>query len=539
MYQADVVVIGGGLAGMVTTLELLDAGKSVVMLDSAPAERWGGLAKLSFGGVFFVNSPEQKKSGFSDSVELALTDWYNYAEFEDDAIWPKRWAEAYVTNSLRDVRQWMMDRGVKFLFAVNWTERGYFVPGNSVPRFHIAWGTGEGITDAMIERIEAHPNRSKLTVHFDHRVEDLVSEGGQFVGCHGVTTAGQAFEARGEAVVIAAGGIAGNLDKVREVWPTEWGTPPRDMLNGSILEADGHLLERAEAAGANVTHLSNMWNYAAGIAHPQPHFENHGLSMVPGKSALWVNYRGRRFNDPPLVGAYDTHFLIDRIVREEKKYSWTVMNFKIAAKEFAISGAEHNPAVRNKQFLKFVMGLLRGKADMVQDFIENCEDFVAAGSVAELADKMNGVTGTNDVDAATLAREIAAYDANIARGKTGMNDDQLRRIEHCRKYRGDRLRTCKFAQIDDRSNYPLIAIRNRIITRKSLGGLQVDLAGRVLTQAGEPMPGLYAAGEACGFGGGGMHGKRALEGTFLGGCIYSGQVVARGIVEGRSADQNA
>ena len=532
-YKAEVVVIGGGLAGMVTALELLDAGKSVVLLDAATRERFGGLALWSFGGMFFVDSPEQRKNGIKDSVELAMDDWVRYGELDPNDVWPYRWAEAYVNRCTEEVRNWLAERDVEFFRAVNWTERGYYVPGNSVPRFHIVWGTGEGIVLPLIPRLAAHEKAGRLKLHFGHRVTDLTTEGGTVVGCHG--TAGErTFDARAEAVVIAAGGIAGNHDKVRALWPRDqWGEPPEVMLNGSIPEADGLLLDRAESLGANLTHLEKMWNYAAGVRHWAPLFDNYGLSLVPGKSALWMNYEGRRFVDPPLVGSYDTLMLVDRICREKKKHSWLVMNRKIADKEFAISGAEFNQAVREKKLLKFAVRLLKGNGDQVQEFIDHCPDFVTANNVPELAGKMNALMGNDDVDAELLEREIARYDAAIARGPKLHNDDQLRRIAHVRQYLGDRLRTCNMAPIVDSSSMPLVAIRTQILTRKSLGGIQVDLDAKVLGRGGEPIPNLFAVGESCGFGGGGMHGKRALEGTFLGGCVYSGRMAARAILSGQ------
>jgi len=532
-YEAEIVVIGGGLAGMVAALELLDAGKSVVLLDRAPRDRFGGLARWSFGGIFFVDSPEQRKNGIKDSVDLAMRDWVRYGELDPNDVWPYRWAEAYVNRCTEEVRGWLAERDVSLFRAVNWTERGYFVPGNSVPRFHIVWGTGEGIVLALIPRLEEHEKAGRLRLYFDHSVESLTQEGGTVVGCQGTNGAGT-FEARGDAVVIAAGGIAGNHDKVRSVWPRdEWGEPPELMLNGAMAEVDGRLMNLAEDLGANITHLEKMWNYAAGVRHWEPLFPNHGLSLVPAKSPLWMNYQGRRFVDPPLVGSFDTLLLVDRICREKKKYSWQVMNRRIANKEFAVSGAEFNQAVREKKLIAFILRLLRGNGEQVQEFIDHCPDFVTAGSVPELAEKMNVVAGSNDVDADLLEREIADYDANIERGTKLQNDDQLRRIAHCRQYLGDRLRTCNNAKIVDPKSMPLIAIRTQILTRKSLGGIQVDLDARVLDKESNPIPNLFAVGEACGFGGGGMHGKRALEGTFLGGCVYSGRVAARAINTGQ------
>lgn len=534
-YRADVVVIGGGLAGIATALELLEARKSVVMLEWAGPDRFGGLARHSFGGMFFVGSPEQRLSGIHDSVTLALDDWLTYGELGPDDVWPRRWAEAYVSRCLEDVRGWTKRWGVRYFPAVNWTERGYFVPGNSVPRFHIVWGTGVGLVDPLAAALRGHANAHGLQILFGHRVDELVTEGGHFVGCAGSTADGNPFEARGDAVVLASGGIAGSLDKVRKHWPRDLGEPPETLLNGSFPEADGRLIDAAERRGARVTHLSKMWNYAAGVRHWRPMHELHGLSLVPMKSPLWVNAEGRRFVDPPLVGSFDTLHLMERVCREPKRYSWQVLNWRIARKELAVSGAEFNPAVRDRKLLGFLATLLFGNEPLVRDFVDNCPDFVTAGNVPELAAKMNAITGGDDVDAELLAREIHRYDANVRRPRSLQNDDQLRRIAHARQYRGDRLRTCAAAPLLDPNALPLIAIRLQIVTRKSLGGLQVDLEGRVLDRAGEPLSGLYAAGEACGFGGGGVHGKRALEGTFLGGCIFSGRVAARSIATGRGA----
>jgi len=530
-YGADVVVVGAGLAGMVTALDLLDGGRRVVLLDRAPEARLGGLARLSFGGLFFVDSPEQRRGRIRDSVELALADWFAYGELDEDDVWPRRWVEAFVSRVTPDVRGWLHERGVRFFPAVNWTERGWFVPGNSVPRFHLAWGCGEGIVGPLVERLERHPQRASLDLRFDHRVEDFIVTDGRFTGCHGQGPEGE-FEAHGDAVVLASGGLAGSLEQVRRHWAPSLGTPPDLLLNGSHEEADGLLIDAARRAGASVTHLEKMWNYAAGVHHWRPRFAHDGLSLVPGKSGLWLNYQGRRFEDPPLVGSYDTLALIERICREAKKYSWQVLNYRIARRELAVSGAEFNPTIREHRTVAFLLRLLFGDREMVDDFVTHCPDFVTAGTVPALAEKMNALAGSDDVDAEALAETIARYDANIARGMAYQNDDQLRRIAHARRYRGDRLRTCKSARILDPKGLPLIAIRLGILTRKSLGGIVVDDQARVLAPDGRRLDGLYAVGEACGFGGGGMHGKRALEGTFLTGCVFSGRTAARSLLTG-------
>jgi predicted oxidoreductase len=537
-HVGEAVVIGGGIAGIVTALELCDHKKKVILLDRTSEDRFGGLAKMSFGGLFFVGSPEQRLMGIKDSVELALRDWMSYGQFGAEDVWPRKWAEAYVSQSLERIRGYLIRRGVGFFPAVNWTERGYFVPGNSVPRFHIGWGTGEGVVKPLIAALREHVTAGRLTLLFDHTVDDLLSEGGRFAGARGVDAGGHEFTARGENVVIAAGGLAGNLDKVRAHWPPSLGKPPEFMVNGSMPEADGRFFDIAARHGANVTHLEHMWNYAAGVRHWKPRWPLHGLSLVPGKSAIWVNHRGVRFKDPPLVGSYDTLALLEQICAQPKPYSWQILNYRILRRELAVSGAEHNPDVRDKNVFRFLKNIFFGNDTLATEFLDNCPDFLRADALPELVAKMNELAGTNDVDLATLEDELRSYDANIDRGPKLHNDDQIRRIVHARQYRGDRLRTCNLQKILDPGAGPLVAIRLSVLTRKSLGGLQTDLHGRVLSPAGSPLPGLYAAGEAAGFGGGGMHGRRALEGTFLGGGIFSGQAVAESIAKGRGIDGN-
>ncbi|HLG14097.1 MAG TPA: FAD-binding dehydrogenase [Blastocatellia bacterium] len=532
-YNADVVVIGGGLAGIAAALELLDNNKSVVLIERAAEEKFGGLARVSFGGIFVVGSDEQKRAGIKDSPDLALRDWIAYGELGEADVWPRRWAEAYITQSRDEVRGWLRERDVTFFPVVNWVERGLHEPGNSVPRFHMVWGTGQGLVLGLLKVLYAHPRRDKLQLHFQHRVTNLIRTAGRFTGCVGVDeTTGREFTATGDCVVIAAGGIAGNLDMVRKNWYKPWGKPPEQLLNGSHPEADGAMLEMVRSAGGRVTHLDKMWNYAAGVHHWKPQHEHHGLSLVPPKSALWVNYEGRRMGPPHLVTAFDTRYLVETICKQKKKYSWQILNWRIAKRELAVSGSEFNHAIRDQKRLRFLLGLLLGNPSLVREFIDNCPDFVTANSVPELVEKMNALAGTTDVDAKLLAEEIRLYDEQIGRGPAFHNDDQLRRIAHARQYRGDRVRTCKFARIDDPKARPLIAIREFILTRKSLGGIQTDLSSRVLDASGEPIAGLYAVGEAAGFGGGGIHGLRSLEGTFLGGCIFSGRLAAAAIVNG-------
>jgi predicted oxidoreductase len=226
---------------------------------------------------------------------------------------------------------------------------------------------------------------------------------------------------------------------------------------------------------------------------------------------------------------FDAYHALERMCEDERKYSWLVCNWKIACRELDVSGSEHNPLIREKRLIRFVTSVLTGKPNLVRYFVEHCPDFVTADSLHELARGMNELTGTNDVDAELMESEVRRYDDNLARGKSLWNDDQIRRIAQLRNWRGDRLRTAKFTQITDPKAGPLIAVKLQPMARKSLGGIQTDLESRALDKSGNPIPGLYAVGEAAGFGGGGLHGKRSLEGTFLGGCVFSARLAAKSI----------
>jgi len=527
------VIAGGGIAGIVAALELLDRGRRVVLLDRDTEARFGGLARESFGGIFMVDTPHQRRLGIRDSADLALRDWHSVAHFGDEDAWPRRWAEAYVNRSLEDVYHWLRQRDVKFFPVVHWVERGLFEPGNSVPRFHMAWGTGQRLVECLLERLLDHPARDRLRLCFGHRVRALATTAGAVTGCTGTVEAtGEEFEAMGEAVVAATGGICGDLERVRQTWYEPWGEPPEVLLNGAHRYGTGEVHDLVAGLGGLLTHLDLQWHYAAGVHHPDPDRELHGLSLVPPKSALWVNAEGRRIGPVPLVAGYDTRFLVEQVCRQPGQISWQVMNWKIAAKELAVSGSEFNEAIRDRRPLLFLKNLLLGNHDLISRLVEHCEDFVVADTLEELVAKMNALTGADTVDGDLLESEIRRYDDNIDRGPKLHNDEQLRRIAHARQYRGDRVRTCAFQKILDPRARPLLAVRQFILARKSLGGILTDLQSRVLSAGGRPIPGLWAIGEAAGFGGGGIHGRGALEGTFLGSCILTGQSAARSIVEG-------
>lgn len=534
-YSSDGVIVGGGLAGVVAALELLDAGKRVALIDRASEAELGGLAKESFGGILFVDTPEQRRAKVKDSPEIALRDWLSFGEFGRDPEaerWPRRWAEAYVNEST-ELYAWLRARGLSFLPMPLWVERGLDGNGNSVPRWHVTWGTGQELAGVLAKRLLAHPRRDALSLHFDHRVESLVEEAGRIVGCRGVGEAdGVEFEARGGAVLVAAGGINGDIDRVRASWHRDWGTPPATILNGAHRFADGTLHDAVGRAGGRVANLDRMWNYAGGVHHWKPRKPHHGLSLVPPRSALWLDAAGRRLGPQPQVSGFDTRSLVTQICATERQYSWQVLNRRIALKELAVSGAEFNPSIRAKSMVRFLRDILLGNRWLLGQLMDHCIDFVSAPTLAGLVDRMNALQGDDAVRLENVREAVAAYDDQVRAGPAS-TDPQVRRIAQLRAWRGDRLRTCAFQPIGDAKAMPFIAIREFVISRKSLGGIETDLDSRVLDTRGEPIPGLFAAGEAAGFGGGGMCGLRSLEGTFLGGCIHTARRAASGI--GRSS----
>ncbi len=534
--QADVIIVGGGIAAITAALDLLSFGQKVLIIERGKAQNFGGMAQWSFGGMFFVNSPIQKRVGIKDSEDLALSDWLSAAEFEPDEVLPRQWAEAYVQHTTPTTFAWLQQQGVQFFPVVHWVERGLFKPGNSVPRFHLVWGTGWELTRRLERQLRQHPKANdNLRIVLEHRVEEIIVQGGQIAGVAGKHESTNAdFEYHAPVVVVAAGGVGGNLERVRNNWYKPFGTPPETLLNGLDPMIDGSMIDATEKINGKITHLDRIWCYAAGIHHPQPRHPHHGLSIVPPRSALWLNYKGERIGPEPLVTSFDTYHLVESVCRQDKKMSWQVMNYKIMRKEFAISGSEHNPAIRDKRFFQFVKDVVWGNQSLVDDIIKHCPDVLTANSLGELAEKMNDLQGNNDIDAELMQREIRQYDAMIARGKKFHNDDQLRRIAQVRQYLGDRLRTCNFQRIEDESTKPYIAIREFIMPRKTLGGIQTDLQSRVTQRDSNPnnpdiIPGLYAIGESAGYGGGGMIGKKTLEGAFLGGCVFTGRIAAHSI----------
>jgi len=526
-HLSDVVIIGAGIAGLVAAHECLEQGRSVCLVDRRDERDVGGLARWAFGGMALVGTPLQKRLRIRDDPELALADWLAVADFSADDTWPRRWAETYVNECLGRVYHWLVDKGCKFMPAVNWVERGQYGRGNSVPRYHMLWGTGLGLVERFDGLLREHANEGRLRRVFGCRVDDLVADNGRVTGCRGtIETTGAQVGVRADHTIVATGGINGNLQKVRDNWYRPWGDPPAEILNGSHPFADGHLHDRVEAHGGSVTHLDWTWNYAAGIPHPEPLFDDHGLSLIPCKSALWLDHSGSRIGPEPLVTGFDTNELCRRLAMLGVPHSWHLLNWRIAAKEFAISGSEHNPHIRDGRLFAFLRETVFGNHRLVRQMQAESDHFIVADTLAELVERMNALNGVELVAYDNVERAAREFDDNIRRGPALWNDDQLRRIQHARAWRSDRLRTCKPKPLLDPANGPLIAIKLRLITRKSLGGILTDLGSRVLDRHGQPLPGLFAVGEAAGFGGGGANGRRSLEGTFISGCILSARAAA-------------
>lgn len=527
-FRTQVLVIGGGIAGIVTALELLDRGFSVVLADRDSAERFGGLARWAFGGMAFTGTSEQRLMKVHDSQALFLEDWTRFGELAPDDHWPRAWAQCYVEESLPLVYEWLKSLGLKFMPVVNWVERGSNVKGNSVPRYHILWGVGRELVENLIARLAAHSQRDRLTLLHRHRVTALEVSHGAVTGCQGLDeTNGQAFSVQADCTVVATGGVNGAVEQVRRHWPETWPPPPDIILNGAHPYSDGSIHAEVGRLGGTLTHLSDMWNYAAGIPHPQPQFDGHGLSLIPCKSGLWLTPDGEPVGPEPMITGFDTREMCRQVVAHP--YTWQVLNWKIVAKELAISGSEHNPRIVDHQLFRFLFDLLTGNDRLVRRMVTESTEFLVADDVDELAGKMNRLAGVERIDAERLSALLTDHDRALSDPARYPEHPDIQRILELRQWRGDRLRTCKLQSIRDRKAGPLMAIRLHFVSRKSLGGVQTDLQCRALSVGGEPIPGLYAVGEAAGFGGGGACGKRSLEGTFLSGCVLTARKAARAI----------
>lgn len=546
----DVAIVGAGLAGLVAACELIDAKKKVLLVDQEPENSIGGQAYWSFGGIFLVNSPEQRRLGIKDSKELAWQDWQGTAGFdrlEDEDSWAYKWARAYVDFAAGEKYDWLKSIGIKFFPVVGWAERGGSLAGghgNSVPRFHIVWGTGPGIVKPFVDKVKQAMKEGFIDFKPRHRVDEFVQQEGKIIGISGTVLA-ETFINRGEkssrlgigefsyeakAVIVASGGIGANFDLVRKNWPARLGTPPKNMVCGVPAYVDGRMLEITEHAGGRIVNRDRMWHYTEGLRNWDPIWPNHGIRILPGPSSLWFDAEGNRFHAPNFPG-FDTLSTLEAIQKTGYDYSWFILTEKIIEKEFALSGSEQNPDLTNKSIGDVLKRILPGPPAPIQAFKNHGEDFVIAHDLKELVDGMNKLAGNELLDFMKIKEQILARDREMDNKFT--KDLQVNAIHGARNYIGDKwVRVAKPHKILDTKNWPLIAVRLNILTRKTLGGLQTNLNGAVLGMDGQPIPGLFAAGEVSGFGGGGVHGYRALEGTFVGGCLFSGRQVGRYLRQG-------
>ncbi|MEI5672764.1 MULTISPECIES: FAD-binding dehydrogenase [unclassified Nocardioides] len=541
--QVDVVVVGAGLAGLVAAAEAADAGRSVVLVDQEGEQSLGGQAFWSLGGLFLVDSPEQRRMGVKDSHELAWQDWLGSAQFDrEEDRWPRAWAEAYVDFAAGEKRSWLREMGHRIFPVVGWAERGDGRAdghGNSVPRFHITWGTGPGVVEPFERRVREHVASGRIAFAFRHRVDGLIVTDGVCVGVEGQVleptsvdrgvassrTEVAAFEIHGQAVIVTSGGIGGNHDLVRKAWPARLGTPPRTMVSGVPAHVDGRMLGITQDAGANVINPDRMWHYVEGIRNWNSIWENHGIRILPGPSSLWLDATGKRLPAPYFPG-FDTLGTLAHLRSTGHDYSWFVLTQKIIEKEFALSGSEQNPDLTGRDIKLLLSRVKKGAPGPVEAFKQHGEDFVVADSLSELVRGMNEVGEGATISEPELRELIERRDREIDNAYT--KDAQITALRGARTYRGDKLiRVATPHKILDPKAGPLIAVRLNILSRKTLGGLETDLDGRCLRADGTPFPGLYAAGEVNGFGGGGMMGYNALEGTFLGGCLFSGRTAGR------------
>lgn len=542
-------IVGAGLAGLVAACELVDAKKKILLVDQEPENSMGGQAFWSFGGIFLVNSPEQRRLGIKDSKELAWQDWLGTAGFdrlEDEDSWAYKWARAYVDFAAGEKYHWLKSKGIKFFPVVGWAERGGSHAGghgNSVPRFHIVWGTGPGIVKPFVDKVKKAIKDGYIEFKPRHRVDEFIQQDEKIMGISGTVLA-ETFISRGEkssrlgvgefsyeaaAVIVASGGIGANFDLVRKNWPERLGTPPKNMVCGVPAYVDGRMLEITEHAGGRIVNRDRMWHYTEGLKNWDPIWPNHGIRILPGPSSLWFDAEGNRFHAPNFPG-FDTLSTLETIQKTGYDYSWFILTEKIIEKEFALSGSEQNPDLTNKSIGDVLKRIMPGPPAPIQAFKNHGEDFVIANDLRELVNGMNKLAGNDLLDFMKIKEQILARDREMDNKFT--KDIQVNAIHGARNYIGDKLiRVAKPHKILDTKNWPLIAVRLNILTRKTLGGLQTNLNGAVLGMDGQPIPGLFAAGEVSGFGGGGVHGYRALEGTFVGGCLFSGRQVGRFLAE--------
>ncbi|MFK7752904.1 MAG: FAD-binding dehydrogenase [Sedimentitalea sp.] len=547
MPNADVIIVGGGLSGLVAAAELGDRKKKVIIVDQEPEGFLGGQAFWSLGGLFMVDTPEQRRMGIKDSRELAMNDWMGSAQFDrPEDEWPRKWAEAFVDFAAGDMRSWLHQMGLRWFPIVGWAERGGSFAdghGNSVPRFHLTWGTGPGAMEHFERRVREHVEKGYVRLLFRHQVDRIIMENGAAKGVAGTLLADDTakrgyktnrdpvgdFELTAASVIVTSGGIGGNFDLVRKAWPTDrLGPAPKDMVAGVPAHVDGRMIEISETAGGHVINGDRMWHYTEGVKNWDPIWPSHGIRILPGPSSMWFDATGKRLA-PPCLPGFDSMTTLREILKTGHEYSWFVLTQKIIEKEFALSGSEQNPDLTSKSWMEVIKARLlsgKGAPAPVEAFKDKGEDFVVAQNLPDLVRGMNQVAGGALIDETKLRAQIESRDMQV--DNPFSKDAQITAILAARNYRGDRLiRTAKPHKILDPKNGPLIAVRLHVLTRKTLGGLHTNLDSQMIGADGQTVPGLFAAGEVAGFGGGGYQGYNALEGTFLGGCIFSGRNAGR------------
>ncbi|MEH0293600.1 FAD-binding dehydrogenase [Agrobacterium sp. CCNWLW71] len=547
MERYDVIVVGAGLAGLVAATEAAERGFSVYVVDQEGEQNLGGQAFWSLGGLFFVDSPEQRRMRVRDSIDLARQDWFGSAGFDrPEDYWPRRWAEAYLDFAAGEKREWLHRMGMRWFPVVGWAERGGSLAhghGNSVPRFHVTWGTGPGVLAPFVKKAKAMAATGRLTFRFRHRVDRLEVADGRVTGISGAVLAADPVQRGQESsreeqgdftfsaatVIVSSGGIGGNQELVRRNWPVErLGEPPANMVCGVPAHVDGRMIAITETAGGAVINRDRMWHYTEGVKNHDPIWPGHGIRILPGPSSFWCDADGNRLAAPAMPG-FDTLGTLKMLGERGSGHSWFILTKAIIKKEFALSGSEQNPDLTGKDIPLLLKRLGKEPPGPVCAFMERGEDFAVRDTLEELVAAMNAISGDNRLHIDHIRRQIEARDREIENGFS--KDAQVTAIHGARRYLGDRLmRTAKPHRLLDPAMGPLIAVRLHVLTRKTLGGLHTDLEARVLDAAGEPVPGLYAAGEVAGFGGGGMHGYNALEGTFLGGCLFSGRIAGRSVL---------
>ncbi|MBR1179608.1 FAD-binding dehydrogenase [Bradyrhizobium sp. KB893862 SZCCT0404] len=542
--QTDVIVVGAGLSGLVAATEIADAGKRVIVVDQEGEQSIGGQAFWSFGGLFLVDSPEQRRLGIKDSFDLAMQDWLGTAGFDrDEDFWPRKWAEAYVAFAAGEKRGWLRAMGHRIFPVVGWAERGGYDAmghGNSVPRFHVTWGTGPGIVEPFERRAREAMKSGRLSFKFRHRVDALSVTNGTVDGISGAILASDTIERgksssrnvvgefalKAQAVIVASGGIGGNHELVRQNWPKRLGDPPKFMISGVPEHVDGRMIGITEKTGARLINRDRMWHYVEGIQNWNPIWPRHGIRILPGPSSMWFDATGTRLPAPLFPGS-DTLGQLQYIMSTGYDYSWFVLTQSIIKKEFALSGSEQNPDLTGKSWrMTIKRATNKGAPAPVEAFKSHGVDFIVRDKIEDLVAEMNKLAGNDLLKLEHIRMQIEARDREIA--NPYVKDAQVMNIHNARRYIGDKLiRTASPHRILDPAQGPLIAVKLNILTRKTLGGFETDLDSRVFGAEGSVIPGLYAVGEAAGFGGGGVHGYRSLEGTFLGGCLFSGRNAGR------------